>query len=126
MAKGLAEARNITVPAAYGGSQPTEDQGRATGYGSLTQKLGSSPSTMLDFLGGLEHMNDNFSEVCFHGCFKSPCDCRAAERGCPDLPCHYIKASICAALHCIKKEKRRPVFRQISELNQPIRWPCSR
>lgn len=48
-------------------SQPTEDQGRATGYGSLTQKLGSSPFTMLDFLGGLGHMKDNLSEVHFHG-----------------------------------------------------------
>jgi len=61
MAKVLAEAQNIAVLAAHGGrSQPAEDQGRATGYGLLTQKLGLSPTTMLDFLGGLGRMNTTF------------------------------------------------------------------
>lgn len=59
---------------------------------------------------GLGSLNDNFFEVCFHGWFKSPCDCRAAERGCPDLPFHYIKASICGALHCIRKRKKATSF----------------
>lgn len=81
-----------------GGFQPMENLERATGYGLLTQKLGSNPSAMLDFLDGLGYTNDNFYEMCLNGWFKSPYDCRAVERGCPDLPLHRTTAEICVAL----------------------------
>lgn len=35
------------------------------------------------------------------------------------------KPAFVEAFTVSEKEKRRPVFRQISELNQPIRRPCS-
>lgn len=93
-----------------GGFQPTENLGRATGYGLLTQKLGSSPSTMLDFLDGLGYMNDNFYKVCLNGWLKSLCDFRAIERGCPDFPLHYMKSRTCVALQSIKKRPKTTSF----------------
>lgn len=87
-----------------------ENLGRGTGYGLLTQKLGSSPSTMLDFLDGRGYTNDNFYEVCLNEWFKLPCDCRAVQRGCPELPLHHMKAGICVALQSIKKRSKTTSF----------------
>lgn len=126
MGKGLAEVSDISVLTWHGGwFQSTENLGRATGYGLLTQKLGSSPCTMLDFLRGFGYRNDNLYEVCVNGWFKFPHDCRAVERGCPVLLLQYTKARVCVALQSMKKKDQRlPVFRWISEVNHPIR-PCS-
>lgn len=90
--------------------QPMENLGKATGYGLLIQKLGSSPPTMLDFLDGCGYTNDNFYEVCLNRWFKLPCDCRAVERGCFDLPLHYMKAGICVALQDIKRRAKTTSF----------------